>query len=124
MRIAHSGSKAQYKGNTRNHALQDPHVYVVFGGALCMIQGSGYSSLERTLGLSGAVPHLLPKVTVLNLSCIAINQWRIIVPLVFGLLIPALATVSIHTIAHRFYSSSYSRSNNVIMASMIIMFCV
>ena len=29
-KISHSGSKAQYKGYTRNHALQDPCVYVVF----------------------------------------------------------------------------------------------
>ena len=31
IRISHPGSKAQYKGDTRNHAVQDPSVYVVFG---------------------------------------------------------------------------------------------
>ena len=35
MRISHSGSKgqeSQEKGDTRNHVLQDPHVYVAIGG--------------------------------------------------------------------------------------------
>ena len=28
IRISHSGSKGQHKGDTRNHGLHDPHVYV------------------------------------------------------------------------------------------------
>ena len=31
-RILHSGSKVQYKRDTRNHGLQDPFVSVVFWG--------------------------------------------------------------------------------------------
>ena len=31
-RISHSGSKAQYKGDIRNHGWKDPYVYVVFWG--------------------------------------------------------------------------------------------
>ena len=31
-RISHSGSKGQYKGDTRNYVLKDPHVHVVFRG--------------------------------------------------------------------------------------------
>ena len=31
-RISHSSSKAQYKGNTRNHGVKDPYVYVVAWG--------------------------------------------------------------------------------------------
>ena len=30
IRISHSGSKAHYKGDTRNHGLWDAYVYVVF----------------------------------------------------------------------------------------------
>ena len=30
IRIRHSGSKAQYQGDTGNHGLWDPYVYVVF----------------------------------------------------------------------------------------------
>ena len=30
IRILHSGSKAHSKGDTRNHGLYDPYVYVVF----------------------------------------------------------------------------------------------
>ena len=29
-RVLHSGSKAHYKGDTRNHGVQDPDVYEVF----------------------------------------------------------------------------------------------
>ena len=31
IRISHSGSKAQYKEDARNHVLWDPHVCVVWG---------------------------------------------------------------------------------------------
>ena len=31
IRISNSDSKAQCKGDTRNHGLQDPCVYVIFG---------------------------------------------------------------------------------------------
>ena len=30
MRISNSGPKVQYKGDTRNHGVRDPCVYVVF----------------------------------------------------------------------------------------------
>ena len=33
-RISNSGSKAQHKRDTRNQVLQDPHVYVAFGGSV------------------------------------------------------------------------------------------
>ena len=31
----HSGFKAQVQGNSRNHGLKDPHVYVVFWAHTC-----------------------------------------------------------------------------------------
>ena len=34
MRISHSGSKAHPKGDTRNHAMKDPYVYVVCWGPI------------------------------------------------------------------------------------------
>ena len=57
IRMSHSGSQAQYKGDTRNHAWQDPHVYVVFGGpkagtsglaAICMATSEANSSAGQT----------------------------------------------------------------------------
>ena len=42
-RISHYGTQAQYKGDTRNTVLQDPHVHVCFLGFNVRLDGFGCS---------------------------------------------------------------------------------
>ena len=71
IRTSDSGSQAQYKGNTRNHGLQDPNVYVVFWALTALesearsevLRGSG-SYCTRTGKLSESSPSYAPTGTV------------------------------------------------------------
>ena len=53
-RISHSGSKAQYEGDARNHVLQDPYVYAVLRPSVqvcCLIApGNNVQTMEAHRG--------------------------------------------------------------------------
>ena len=61
MRISHPGSKAQYTGDTRNHGLQHPYVYVVCWvlriEALSHLKTSMRASLKRSILLMVEILH-------------------------------------------------------------------